>query len=67
MPIDASWKRRRAQSRAIVNLAAFTGVSASSVVRAVRGLRHPKPSEPAQASGRTGAKIPVVRMKEHDA
>jgi hypothetical protein len=48
-------------------LAAFTGVSASPVVRAVRGLRHPKRSVPAQASGITGAAIPVVRMKEYDA
>jgi hypothetical protein len=33
-----------------------------------RGLRHPKRSVPAQASGITGAEtISVVRMKEHDA
>jgi hypothetical protein len=59
-----------APPRAIVGHRKFGRIyrrTASSVVRAVRGLRHPEPSVPAQASGKTGLKFPVVRMKEHDA
>jgi hypothetical protein len=63
--INVRWERRRTQSRAIVNLAAFTGVSLSPA-RLV-GFAIPDGSVPAQAPGIPGADSPVFKMKEHDA